>query len=128
MAEDSAAPSAAAAAAAATVPAAQFARTVRAQEPPLIPPRFDAPQLSNPQAEYPRLSRRMGEQGRVMLRVYVDSGGNPDKVELYSSSGSSRLDRAAREAVARWKFIPARQGDQSVGAWLLVPVLFRLDG
>ena len=93
----------------------------------LVPPRFDAPHLHNPRAEYPRLARRMGEQGRVMVRVFVSRVGNAEKVELQSTSGSPRLDRAALEAVGRWKFVPARQGEHDVGAWLLVPVVFRLD-
>ncbi|RPI41085.1 MAG: energy transducer TonB [Betaproteobacteria bacterium] len=107
---------------------AQVADVGGAQKPPLVPPRFDAPHLRNPRAEYPRLARRMGEQGRVMLRVFVSRAGTAEKVELQSSSGSTRLDQAALDAVARWQFVPARQGGQDVGAWLLVPLVFRLDG
>jgi len=95
---------------------------------PLVPPRFDAPHLRNPSADYPRLARRLGEQGQVMLRVFVNRVGAAEKVEIESSSGSPRLDRAALDAVARWKFVPARRGDVDVGAWLRVPVVFRLDG
>ena len=92
-----------------------------------IPPRFDAPHLRNPTAEYPRLARRMGEQGRVVMRVYVSSAGAPERIELQTSSGSPRLDQAAREALARWRFVPARRGSEAVGAWLLVPIVFRLE-
>ena len=98
-----------------------------AQAPQIKPPSFDAPHLRNPRAEYPRLSRRMGEQGRVVLRVYVSRTGLPQRVELQSSSGSPRLDQAARDSVTQWKFVPARRDNEAVDAWLLVPVVFRLE-
>jgi protein TonB len=70
----------------------------------------------------------MGEAGRVVLRVLVTAAGTPERVELRTSSGSQRLDGVALETVQRWKFIPARQGDTPVSAWVLVPILFTLEG
>jgi protein TonB len=70
----------------------------------------------------------MGEQGRVVLRVLVNADGRPEQVELRGSSGSPRLDGAALETVRRWKFVPARQGERPVAAWVLVPISFRLEG
>lgn len=95
--------------------------------PEATPPRFDAAYLHNPKPEYPRLARRLGEQGTVLLNVFVDASGVPQKIELYTSSGSPRLDQAARETVQRWKFLPARQGDRAVGAWIVVPIRFVLE-
>ncbi len=94
----------------------------------MTPPRFDAPHLRNPGAEYPRLARRLGEQGRVLLRVLVSSAGRAEKIEVETSSGSPRLDQAARDAVARWQFVPARRGEEPVAARLLVPIVFKLEG
>lgn len=91
-------------------------------------PRFDAAYLDNPAPVYPALSRRMGEEGRVTLRVYVEAGGRPNQVQIKTSSGSQRLDQAAQEAVSRWKFVPARRGAEAVGAWVLVPIVFNLRG
>jgi protein TonB len=113
----SAAPSAPPASVAAARPAAA-----------VIAPRFDAAYLDNPRPEYPRIARRMGEHGKVTLRVFVSAAGVPEKVEIGASSGSSRLDQAARDAVRQWKFVPARQGDQPVAAWVLVPITFMLEG
>lgn len=90
--------------------------------------RFDADYLNNPAPAYPALSRRMREEGRVMLRVRVSAGGQPEQVELSASSGSGRLDNAAREAVRRWRFVPAKRGGQAVESWVLVPVVFKLEG
>ena len=93
----------------------------------ISPPRFDAAYLDNPKPQYPRLARRLGEHGTVLLNVYVDANGLPEKIELHASSGSPRLDQAARETVRRWKFIPARQGERPVGAWIVVPIRFVLE-
>ena len=95
---------------------------------PVVPPSFSASYLENPAPVYPPLSRRVGEQGKVMLRVLVSAKGTADTVELRASSGSSRLDDAALESVKHWRFVPARQGDQPVAAWVLVPITFSLKG
>jgi protein TonB len=92
----------------------------------LAPPRFDADYLDNPAPTYPSLARRAGEEGKVMLRVFVEASGKPSKIEVRSSSGSQRLDDAAMAAVRRWKFVPARRGEEYVAAWVLVPISFSL--
>lgn len=91
-----------------------------------VQPRFDADYLDNPKPAYPPLSRRMGEEGRVVLRVQVATNGLPTEVAIQTTSGSARLDQAAFEAVRRWKFVPARRGDETVAAWVLVPIVFSL--
>lgn len=94
--------------------------------PPVSEPRFDAAYLNNPAPAYPALSRRLGEQGRVLVRVHVDANGMPTSVMLRASSGHERLDNVALETVRRWKFSPARRGDEAVSAWVIVPILFNL--
>ena len=93
---------------------------------PISSPRFDAAYLSNPAPVYPALSRRLGEEGKVVLRALVEPEGRSGQIEIRSSSGSPRLDQAAVEAVRRWKFIPARRGDETVAAWVLIPIVFNL--
>jgi protein TonB len=95
---------------------------------PVTPPGFDAAYLSNPPPQYPQAARRAGEQGTVMLRVLVKRDGLPARVEVEKSSGSSQLDAAARDTVWGWRFVPAREGDDPVESWVLVPVVFRLEG
>lgn len=109
-------------------PPAPKVEAAPAPPPPVIPPRFNADYLQNPAPPYPALARRMGEQGKVTLRVLVSTEGVADKVELRSSSGSNRLDQSALDTVKRWKFVPARQGDKPVAAWVLVPISFSLEG
>lgn len=94
----------------------------------VVPPRFDAAYLDNPAPHYPPMSRRMGEQGKVMLRVLVNADGSASQVQLKSTSGSIRLDQSALDTVKRWRFIPAKQGTEAVTAWVLVPISFTLGG
>ena len=72
------------------------------------------------------MARIKEEQGRVILRVYVDSHGNADKVETHTSSGFRRLDKAAKKAVSKWKFLPARTAGVVSDGIALVPVTFVL--
>lgn len=89
-------------------------------------PRFDADYLDNPKPAYPAISRRLAEQGRVVLRVQVEADGRAADVQLHTSSGSPRLDQAALDTVRRWKFVPARLGQTPTAAWVLVPIAFTL--
>jgi protein TonB len=90
------------------------------------PPRFDADYLSNPAPDYPAASRQLREQGSVQLRVFVTTDGRAGDVRVHQGSGFERLDQAAIDAVRRWRFVPARQGDGPVAAWVIVPINFTL--
>jgi periplasmic protein TonB len=94
---------------------------------PLVAARFDADYLHNPKPVYPSLSRRMGEEGKVVLRVHVSAQGISLQVDIKQSSGYPRLDEAGRAAVEKWHFVPARQGSDTVEATVLVPLHFTLD-
>jgi len=95
---------------------------------PVTPPVFNADYLDNPAPAYPGVSRRMREQGRVLLRVLVNVKGSADEVQLRATSGYPRLDEAALDTVRRWKFVPAKRGAELVPAWVLIPISFRLEG
>jgi TonB family protein len=79
-----------------------------------------------PRPGYPESARRDGREGRVLLRVLVDDQGRSKQVEINNSSGSDALDRAAAEAIKRWRFHPARHGDKPIESWLRIPIEFRL--
>ena len=89
--------------------------------------RYDANYLNNPAPVYPSLSRRLGEEGKVLLRVQVSAEGKPLTTDIHVSSGSARLDEAARKATSRWQFVPAYQGTVAVVSWVEVPVEFHLE-
>ena len=94
---------------------------------PVEPPRFDMAYLNNPPPVYPSVSRRMAEEGTVKMNVLVSAQGRALKVEIHTSSGYSRLDQAALNAVRNWKFVPAKRGDTPVEGWALVPLVFVLN-
>lgn len=90
-------------------------------------PVFSAAYLNNPPPDYPRLSRRLREEGKVMLKVQVSASGQAQSVAVSTSSGYPRLDQAAVDAVKRWRFIPAKSGNDPVAASVLVPLVFSLN-
>lgn len=96
------------------------------QSAPVQQPRFNVAYLSNPAPEYPRQSQMMEEEGVVKLKVHVSADGKPMSVALYQSSGFKRLDQSALSTVQRWKFVPAKQGNQAIEGWVIVPVAFSL--
>ena len=94
---------------------------------PVSQARFDADYLKNPSPPYPPMARRMGEEGKVILRVSVNPQGAAENVEIRTSSGSQRLDESAQKTVRNWKFVPAKRGDTHVQSWVLVPIIFKLE-
>lgn len=99
---------------------------------PPAPPQIDLPSsdaayLNNPKPTYPAISKRLGEQGKVVLRVLIGTDGLPQKVEISKSSGFDRLDRQAQEAVMRWRFVPGKRNGVPETMWNLVPVNFVLE-
>ena len=90
-------------------------------------PLFDAAYLNNPAPEYPARAKRRGMEGSVMLGVVVRKDGAAKSVTIEESSGFSMLDASAKHAVSRWKFVPARKGNETVEARVMVPIDFRLE-
>ncbi len=90
----------------------------------LAEPSFSEP----PQAPvYPRQARHRGQQGEVLLAVWIDAAGAVAQVRVLHSSRFPLLDRAALQAVTRWRFTPARQDGRAVASYVKIPVRFRLD-
>ena len=85
-----------------------------------------SPRGDNPKPAYPFVARRRGQEGQVVLKVEVLPDGTAGRVEIDRSSGSRSLDDAARHAVARWRFLPARRGNKAVTALVTVPIRFSL--
>lgn len=108
-------------------PAVQQAAPAPEAPAPVTPPRTDAAHLNNPAPQYPSLSRRLGEQGRVMLDVYILPDGSVGEIKLNKSSGFPRLDNAALQAVKNWKYVPAKRGNRPIAFWYVQPVSFVLN-
>jgi periplasmic protein TonB len=92
----------------------------------MIPEMSQVAYLVQPAPHYPPESRRIHEQGLVMLRVLIDESGHARTIEIYKSSGHPRLDEAARAAVSRAVFKPYIDGGTARQAAAFVPVEFTL--
>ncbi len=78
--------------------------------------------------DYPAISRRMGEEGKLVLRVELDEAGHIDEAKVINSSGYERLDAAALTAVKSWQCNPSLRNGQPVRAVALQPFNFVLQG
>jgi protein TonB len=78
--------------------------------PPVVQlPSSDADYLQNPKPAYPRISRNLGEQGQVVHNVLIGVDGRPVSAKLVKSSGFERLDKAAYDAIMKWRFTPGKR-------------------
>ncbi|VCU69950.1 transport protein TonB [Pigmentiphaga humi] len=79
-----------------------------------------------PMPDYPRTSKRLGEQGKVLVRLLINTSGRVDQASLEKSSGFSRLDDAALEAARRGRFKPYTENGVAIAAIAIVPFDFTL--
>lgn len=90
-------------------------------------PTSNAAYLNNPKPPYPAISRRLNEQGLVILRVFINTQGLAEQTELYQSSGHKRLDDSAQRTVAQWRFVPGTSNGMPQAMWFNVPIQFVLE-
>jgi protein TonB len=95
--------------------------------PLLVLPSSDADYLQNPRPPYPALSKRLGEQGKVVVRVLIGVDGTAQKTEIKQSSGFDRLDQAALATVLRWRYVPGKRAGVPEAMWFNVPISFVLE-
>ena len=82
--------------------------------------------MGNASPRYPYRARRMGLEGRVVLRVEVSPHGESRSVAVVSGSGHDILDRAAVRAVRQWHFVPAKRAGIPVASTVDIPISFKL--
>ena len=82
----------------------------------------------SPKPAYPLALRDLGVSGVVWLRVWVDKTGRPQEIELSKGSGYRLFDEAALRAVQQWRFIPAKNEQQSLASWVEFAVRFEING
>lgn len=119
---------------AAAIPAPAVASNTPVSAAPSVPapariqlPTSHAAYLNNPAPVYPPISKRLGEQGKVIVRVMIGEDGLPKKAELKVSSGSDRLDRSALDYVMKCRYVPGKVGDVPTAMWHEAPVSFVLE-
>jgi protein TonB len=76
---------------------------------------------------YPPIARRMGEEGKVTLRLTVSAEGRVTNADIVTSSGRVELDQTAQAwIVAHWAYKPALQEGTAVASQVLATVTFSL--
>jgi protein TonB len=83
--------------------------------------------LNNSAPDYPQFAQDQGWEGHIVLHVHVLPDGHPDTVVVKISSHRKILDEAAQRAVQRWRFSPAKRGENAVDGWVDVPIDFKLS-
>ena len=119
---ETASQSAAVVAAAQTAPAKPVAATPAAEVLSSKPSFREPPRQPN----YPSQARRRNQQGVVLVEVRLDERGQQRSLNVLRSSGVDSLDRAALEAVAKWRFRPETSGGQAVPSRVQIPIQFAL--
>jgi periplasmic protein TonB len=79
------------------------------------------------QPAYPPAARRFGEEGVVIVGVYVLPNGQVGDARVETSSGFERLDAAALSHSRRWRLVAARRDSVPYAAWYSVRVVFRIE-
>lgn len=82
--------------------------------------------LSQVSPLYPAEARMRGVGAEVMVEFSVDENGRVATMRIVSSSDHG-FDRAALEAVRKWRFEPGRRNGRIVRFSMMVPVVFRLN-
>jgi periplasmic protein TonB len=75
---------------------------------------------------YPRIARESGWEGTVVVRVAIQPDGHPEMIEVRKSSGYPVLDEAAVDAVKKWLFSPAKDGNIPIRSVVEIPINFDL--
>ena len=94
------------------------------EDPVVQPPQYLAP----PVIEYPKVSRRLGEQGKVLIRLFLSSDGVMKTHFVLVSSGFPRLDAAAMKTVTTIRLSPGKtRSGKAVGGWIDIPMVFEIE-
>jgi len=75
---------------------------------------------------YPLMARKLGREGRVMLKLTIDENGNLLDVEVIEKAGFG-FTEAAVEAVKKSTFLPAKKGGKPIASRALLPIKFQLE-
>ena len=90
---------------------------------------FHPTKIDGPQPHYPIASRRLREEGEVLVRLCIDSSGEVEKAQIHKSSGYRNLDHSALSALSKWRFLASSQSlNSGLAECFRFPVRFTLEG
>lgn len=80
-----------------------------------------------PEPIYPSIARRMGEQGKTLIRIMINEQGQISQASLAQSSGLPRLDQAALDAAQKVRCKPFVESGVAIKVTAIQPYIFRLE-
>lgn len=83
--------------------------------------------LQRAPVRYPLIARRMGREGKVLLRLTMDEWGKLLGVEVLKDPGCGFAESAV-EAVKKSRFSPAHRNGRPVPSRVTLPIRFALEG
>lgn len=115
-------------------------QTVTTEKPPVVAPPVMAP---TPKADvvvapkltrasgsledyYPSSAKRDGQEGSVIVAVYVQANGKVTEVKVEQSSGFPALDDGAVSFAKTWRFTPGTRNGVAEATWFRTKVTFKL--
>ena len=94
---------------------------------PASPPPSELKRTRYVPPEYPKDALKRGIGGEVRVRMTVDAEGKVKSATVVSSNPAEMFDRAALDAVRRWRFKPLAGGNPATEATLVTNIVFRPD-
>ena len=82
--------------------------------------------LRKVEPKYPEAARRAQREGVVELEFTVGVDGRATDIKVSKSAGGFGFDDAAIDAVKKWRFTPAKRGNESVPQRVKIPIRFSL--
>ena len=97
---------------------------------PVKPPVVVGPGINarfNYQPDYPTDERRLGREGRVVVRVLVGTDGRVKQVEKVSAASDSFFEATRRRALEKWRLTPGTRDGVPIEAWRTMAVSFVMN-
>ncbi len=96
-------------------------------DPVIIGARRDPKYARNFQPEYPGALLRQDIEGKVKLRFLIGSDGRVKSVEILSASHPKFAKAAEKQALRKWRFIPATHDGVDIDEWQTITISFTIN-
>lgn len=84
------------------------------------------PQLkSRVEPVYPREALAKGTEGKVWVKILIDTTGRPDQAEVLKSENDI-FNESSLTAARQWRFTPAMKDNRPVAVWVTVPFRYKI--
>ena len=92
--------------------------------PVIVAPGLDPRYAGDLQPDYPAAERRMGNPGKVTVRVLIGPDGRVKQVEPVSATSDAFFRATRDQALRRWRFRPGTRDGVAQAAWRTMSVTF----